>query len=112
MGKELRGQLDGLTRLDTFIDIVGNSLPLPYQKKQQILETVDLRRRYEVLLEILSDETDILQIKNDIQQKVKDSRALRRRIMYCGSSRRSSGRSWVRRIPSQRPTSLRRQWNN
>lgn len=71
VGKELRGQLDGLTRLDTFIDIVGNSLPLPYQKKQQILETVDLRRRYEVLLEILSDETDILQIKNDIQQKVK-----------------------------------------
>ena len=32
---------------------------------------MDLRRRYEVLLEILSDETDILQIKNDIQQKVK-----------------------------------------
>ena len=71
VGRELRGQLDGLNRLDTFIDIVGNSLPIPYQKKQRILETLDLRERYEVLMEILSEETDIMQIKNDIQQKVK-----------------------------------------
>ncbi len=70
-GKELRGQLDRMTRLDTSIDIVGNSLPVSYQKKQKILETIDLRERYETLMEILSDETDIMQIKNEIQQKVK-----------------------------------------
>ena len=72
VGKELRGQLDDLGKLDTFIDLVGNSLPLPHQKKQRILEATELRERYEILLEILTDETDILQIKNEIQQKVKD----------------------------------------
>lgn len=72
IGKELRKQLDGLTKLDSFIDIVGNSLPIPYQKKQELLNAVTLKDRYEVLMATLLKETDVMKIKNEIQQKVKE----------------------------------------
>lgn len=68
---ELQKHQDGLARLDTFLDVVGNSLPLPYQKKQALLEAVTLRERYDEMMLILQEETCVTQIKNDIQAKVK-----------------------------------------
>lgn len=72
VGKELRKQLENLSKLDTFMDAVGNALPLPYQKKQALLEAVTLHDRYEVLMSILQHETNVLQIKNEIQKKTKE----------------------------------------
>ncbi|MCD7982471.1 MAG: endopeptidase La [Clostridiales bacterium] len=71
VGNELQKHQEGLSRLDTFMDIVGNSLPLPYQKKQALLEAITLRDRYEELMLILGQETEITQIKNEIQKKTK-----------------------------------------
>ncbi len=71
VGNELQKYQEGLSRLDTFLDIVGNSLPIPYQKKQALLEAITLRERYEELMLILSRETEVTQIKNEIQEKTK-----------------------------------------
>ncbi|MCC8030046.1 MAG: endopeptidase La [Lachnospiraceae bacterium] len=68
---ELQKHQGGLERLDTFLDTVGNSLPLPYQKKQALLEAVTLRSRYEEMMLILQEETGVTRIKNELQAKVK-----------------------------------------
>lgn len=72
VGNELRKQMEGLTKLDSFMDIVGNSLPIPFQKKQEILNAVRPDERYEVLMATLIKETDVMRIKNEIQQKVRE----------------------------------------
>ncbi len=68
----LRKQVGDVTDLNTFMDSVGNFLPIPYQKKQELLEAVTLEERYEALMGILAQETDITEIKNEIQKKVKE----------------------------------------
>ncbi len=68
---ELQKHQDGLAQLDTFLDVVGNTLPIPYQKKQALLEAITLRQRYDEMMLILQQETCVTQIKNDLQAKVK-----------------------------------------
>ena len=72
IGKELKKQMEGLAHLDSFLDIVSNSLPISHENKQRLLEAVNLRDRYEVLLSILLHETTVTQIKNELQRKVKE----------------------------------------
>ncbi len=71
VGKALEKQPKGMDQLSSFTDIVGNCLPIPYQKKQELLEAVSLEDRFTALMTILEQETDITQIKNEIQQKTK-----------------------------------------
>lgn len=70
-GKELRKQIEDLASLDSFLNVVSSSLPLSYQQKQKFLEAVSLQDRYELMMEILLNETNVMQIKNDLQRKVK-----------------------------------------
>lgn len=70
-GKELRKQMEGLAELESFLNTVSNSIPLSYQRKQRLLEAVSLKDRYELMMEILMNETNVTQIKNDLQRKVK-----------------------------------------
>lgn len=71
VGKELRKQIEALGGLDSFLNIVSGSLPLSYQRRQKLLEAVSLQDRYELMMEILLNETNVMQIKNDLQSKVK-----------------------------------------
>lgn len=71
VGKEVRKQIEGLASLDSFLNIVSSSLPLSYQRKQKLLEAVSLQERYELMMEILLNETNVTRIKNDLQRKVK-----------------------------------------
>ncbi len=71
VGKVLEKQPTGMDQLVSFMDVVGNCLPIPYQKKQDLLEAQSLEDRFAVLMTILEQETDITQIKNDIQKKTK-----------------------------------------
>ena len=45
---------------------------MSYQNKQKILEAVTLEEQYEVLGAILTSETEILQIGQELQQKLKE----------------------------------------
>ena len=47
------------------------NLPMRYEDKQKILDAVTLEERYEVLGMILSNEIEIMQIRVDLNQKVK-----------------------------------------
>ncbi len=72
IGKELKNRIDGLKELESFIYVVGGSLPIGYEKRQELLEAGSLTEQYEVLMKILLYEADILQIKNELQEKVKE----------------------------------------
>ncbi len=71
VGKELRKQIEGLANLESFLNTVSNSIPLSYGRKQKLLEAVSLQERYELMMGILLNETNVTRIKNDLQRKVK-----------------------------------------
>lgn len=71
-GKELAKQIQDIHDLGRLLDDIGNNLPLPFEDKQRILEAGTLQERYETLMIILMNETNIIQIKTEFQSKVKE----------------------------------------
>ncbi|MBO5468691.1 MAG: endopeptidase La [Lachnospiraceae bacterium] len=58
--------------LETLVDLIAEAAPIATDQKQKVLETVDLKERTEVLLEILLNEIEIGQIRTDIIDKLKE----------------------------------------
>lgn len=52
-------------------DMITSHLPLKLKDKQNILETMDVTERLEKLLNILSDEREVLELERKISQRVK-----------------------------------------
>ena len=71
-GKELLGALLELDALEELVEQVCARLPLHYQERQQLLEVNGLLERYDCLYQIVTNEIEILQIRNEIQQKVRE----------------------------------------
>lgn len=71
-GKELARQIQDIHDLGRLLDDIGNNLPLAFEEKQRILEADGLQERYETLMIILMNETNIIQIKTEFQSKVKE----------------------------------------
>lgn len=53
------------------INFISSNTDVPYQNKQELLEIDNLKGRALKLLEILSQQLNLLELKNDIQKKVK-----------------------------------------
>lgn len=53
------------------INFVSSNMNAAVSDKQKLLETADLRKRAEMVLEFLTKELQMLELKNDIQSKVK-----------------------------------------
>ena len=51
---------------------IAMNIPLYYEQKQKVLEAVELKERCELLCSIMENEIQILQIKIEIQEKVKE----------------------------------------
>ncbi len=71
-GKELIRQVREIRDLDKMLDYIGNNLPVGYEKKQKILEAETLQERYETIMVILINESNIIRIKLEFQSKVKE----------------------------------------
>ncbi|MCD7806649.1 MAG: endopeptidase La, partial [Lachnospiraceae bacterium] len=54
------------------LDFAAATLPLPMPKKQQVLNCVDLRERFEAVCQILADETYIGKARAELNAKVKE----------------------------------------
>lgn len=72
IAKEAVRQARDMNDLGRLMDYVANNLPIHYHSKQKILEAAVLSERYQVLLEIMFQEMEIAEIKNDFQQKVRE----------------------------------------
>lgn len=71
ISKELARQILEYEELDKLVDQISINIPIYYDDKQKILEAVELIDRYETVSILLSNETEILRIKKDLQSKVK-----------------------------------------
>lgn len=71
LSKDLANQILEQEDVKRVIDQIAVNLPMRYEDKQRILEAVLLEERYEVLGMILSNEIEIMQIRIDLNQKVK-----------------------------------------
>lgn len=71
LSKDLANQILEQEDVQRVIDQIALNLPMRYEDKQRILEAVSLEERYEVLGMILSNEIEIMQIRIDLNQKVK-----------------------------------------
>lgn len=71
VNKELFRQIEKYDDIEKLIDFVTNNLPVSYAQKQKVLGTEDICDRYEVIVAILLKQINVVQIKNDFQQKVK-----------------------------------------
>ncbi|MGI5931520.1 MAG: endopeptidase La [Eubacterium sp.] len=69
-GKELLGKIDGLTGIVSLVRVAGSALPLDFERKQRMLEADSIQEQYEILLEFLMRETNVIRIKNELKEKV------------------------------------------
>ncbi len=72
MSKDLTVQIMETEDLTRLVDDICNNIPLYFEEKQKLLEAVRLPERYELLCVILSNEVEIMNIKAEIQAKVKE----------------------------------------
>lgn len=72
MSKELVHQLLDMEDLEKLMDQISINIPLHFEEKQKILEAVSFADRYELLCLLLSNEVQIMQIKKELQMKVKE----------------------------------------
>lgn len=72
IGKELIAQLMSISDLQKLVDQISVNIPIFYEEKQKLLEAVDLKERFELLCVILENEVQVMRIKAELQQKVKE----------------------------------------
>lgn len=72
IAQTLESQITEDMTLPQILDRIAMNLPLPYEKKQQILEAWDIRDRYEALSHILAEETQIAQVRESLAEDIKE----------------------------------------
>lgn len=70
-GGEAQSAIDDLQDGGRLADAIAANLAIKLQDKQRILEATDVAERLELLLQILSDERDILELEKKINQRVR-----------------------------------------
>ena len=60
-----------VTSLGKLLDQIAANLPMDFERKQKVLETIDTQERYELLCEHLQREIEIAKAQEDITQKIK-----------------------------------------
>jgi len=71
LSKELASQAENIGELKRLVDIIAANVPFSYTDAQQLLEETDLFRRYDLLSFKLMNEIQIMNVKDEIQAKVK-----------------------------------------
>lgn len=71
VGNELAKGIVETEELDKLIEQITINSPFYYEDKQKILETIGIEEQYETLAILLSNEIEIMEIKKDLQAKVK-----------------------------------------
>ncbi|MDD3339364.1 MAG: endopeptidase La [Lachnospiraceae bacterium] len=72
VSNELSTQLLEIEDVEKLVDQISINLHLTFEHKQQLLEAVPLSERYELLGVLLSNEIEVMQIRKDLQMKVKE----------------------------------------
>ena len=71
ISRETALQIMEQTDLQKMVDQIAVNIPVFYEEKQKLLEEVDLTERFEQLSVLLENEIQVMNIKTEIQEKVK-----------------------------------------
>lgn len=82
LSKEVVTSLNKITSPAKFVDFLSSHLPVGTGEKQNILETVDLDNRMELVLNLLQKETEIALLEQRIQSQVKKKMEKTQRDYY------------------------------
>ncbi len=72
IGSDLRGQVMGQNSLVSLMTLMAAKLPFSYEQKQRLLEAENIENAYAELQGILTTETKVILIKEDIHKQVKE----------------------------------------
>jgi ATP-dependent Lon protease len=67
---------------ERFADIVASNINLKLDKKQELIEAVDIKRRLEIILDLIAKEKEILEVENKINSRVKGNINKRQKDYY------------------------------
>lgn len=70
--KEMIQQINECKEFQKLVDMTAANIPLPYQELQELLEETDVLKRYHLLTFKIVNEMQIIGIKEEIQNKVKE----------------------------------------
>lgn len=71
LNKDVARQLSGMDDLGRLMNLIPVHAMFKWQKMQSILEPAKLTEKYEQVLFVLNNEMEVLQIKRDLEEKVK-----------------------------------------
>ena len=71
IGQSVKRRIDGGISLGRLMDEMIESMPVDYEKKQAVLEAVDLDTRYQVLAGILYEEIGVAKVRAELAEQVK-----------------------------------------
>lgn len=69
---ELAAQILEINEVKKLVGQIAINLPLAYEQRQKLLEAVDINKRYELLGVLMSNEIEIIQIRTDLQNKIRE----------------------------------------
>ncbi|MDF2586527.1 MAG: lon [Anaerocolumna sp.] len=72
IAKEVIKQLMKIDDVQELVDQIAINIPLTIEQKQSIIEAANIIERYQTITVILTEEIDILRIKRELQNKVKE----------------------------------------
>lgn len=71
IGKTMLKHFEGTFSLGVLMDELIESMPVTFDKKQEVLEAVELNTRYQVLAKILYEEIEVAKIRTELSEQVK-----------------------------------------
>lgn len=71
LNKEIIKLLQDSQNINYLLDQVIMQMPIRYDIKQNVLETVDVEARYELVVDILCNEREVLRVRKELQENVK-----------------------------------------
>jgi ATP-dependent Lon protease len=74
--------VESITHPGHLADLIAANVDVPIEEKQQVLETIDLKSRMKLVLEILNRKREILKLSNKIDSQVKGEMSKTQREYY------------------------------
>lgn len=71
IGKSVMRHFDAPVGFGTLMDEVIANMPVPFERKQAVLQAVLLEERFEVLARILCEEIEVAKVRSELNEKVK-----------------------------------------
>ena len=79
---EILMSVSSIENPERFADIVASNINLKLDKKQELVEAVDIKERLEIILDLIAKEKEILEVENKINSRVKGNINKRQKDYY------------------------------